>query len=135
MKQEKLTRIALIVLGALVLVLGITTIVLFKRYGEVRNNPQKYVQQSTDDLVKKVGQLIDLPAGEAPTIATVVNLEKLKGQPFFAKASVGDKVLIYSIARKVYLYNPGSNHIVEVAPLGAGSTPDEGGATAENATQ
>ncbi len=68
-------------------------------------------------LIDQVGKLIILPTDEQPTIATVTDLNKLKSQPFFAKAEVRDKVLIYSKARKAILYRPRSNQIIELAPL------------------
>lgn len=68
-------------------------------------------------LVEKVGDLIILPKDETPTIATVNDLEKLKSQPFFANAELGDKVLIYAKAKKAILYRPSRNLIVELAPL------------------
>jgi hypothetical protein len=68
-------------------------------------------------LVEKVGKLIILPANEEPDIATVIDLNKLKDQPFFAKAQVGDKVLIYSQAKKAVLYRPSTNEVIELAPL------------------
>ena len=50
-------------------------------------------------------------------MATVSNPERLRDQPFFAQAKAGDKVLVYSIAKKVYLYDPANDIIVNVAPL------------------
>lgn len=75
------------------------------------------IQEENKSLVDKVGQLIILPDDETPTIATVSDLDKLKGQPFFAKAELGDKVLIYAKAKKAILYRPAGNKIVELAPL------------------
>jgi len=69
------------------------------------------------EIVEKVGQLIKLPSDETPTIATVSDLEKLKDQPFFAKAKVGDKVLMYPKSKKAYLYDAENNKILEVAPI------------------
>ncbi len=119
--METREKIIIAVLAALVLVLGGTTFYYSKKFVQAKENPQQYVQQTVDSLVKQVGQLMELPAGEVPTVATVVDPEKLKGQPFFAHASVGDKVLIYGNARKVVLYNPNTNKIVEVAPLSIGN--------------
>ena|SRR3989344_4936222 len=69
------------------------------------------------EVLAAVGKLMVLPEGEEPTIATVSNLEQLASQPFFTNAKVGHKVLIYTEARKVILYDPVLNKIVEVAPL------------------
>lgn len=86
----------------------------------LRKNPQKAAQQETQRLLANVGQLIVLPDGESPTIATVTDPERLRDQPFFAKSQTGDKVLIYTNARKAILYNPRTNKIVEVAPINIG---------------
>jgi len=78
-------------------------------------------QQQVDVLVGKVGKLIELPSGESPTIATVADVTKLKGQPFFANAKNGFKVLIYTKAKKAILYDPFTDKIVEVAPVNLGN--------------
>jgi len=113
-------------------VLGILVILLLVAIGaasyfylqlaELRKNPQKIAQQEVQELVSKVSKLIVLPEGETPTIATVSDPEKLKEQPFFANAKKGDKVLIYTNAKKAILYDPVNNKIVEVAPVNIGGT-------------
>jgi hypothetical protein len=96
----------------------------FKQY----KNTQKQIkvlkadpQQANRDLINKIGKLVVLPVGEDPTIATVADPEKLKEQAFFTKAKTGDKVLLYTNAKKAILYNPESNKIVEIAPINIGS--------------
>lgn len=73
------------------------------------------------ELVKAVSMLMVLPE-EEPTVATVSDLEKLKGQEFFVNANVGDKVLVYLNAGKAILYSPKQNIIINVAPLSATSS-------------
>lgn len=68
-------------------------------------------------LSKRVGRLMVLPEGETPTIATVSDPDALKDQEFFADAKKGDKVLIYSNARKAILYDPEADKIITIAPL------------------
>lgn len=80
-------------------------------------DPGARVREETNLLVDEVGKLIVLPQDESPTIATVTDLEKLKSQPFFANAQIGDKVLIYARAQKAILYRPDQNKIIELAPL------------------
>lgn len=84
-------------------------------------NPNQASAVEAQVLVNNVGKLIELPAGENPTIATVSDLTKLQDQPFFAKAKNGDKVLIYSNAKKAILYRPSINKIIEVAPVNLGN--------------
>lgn len=81
------------------------------------NDPNTSNKQVIDEVVKKAGHHILLPSGEQPTLATVSDASKVKGQPFFLNAQNGDKVLVYTQARKAYLYRPGQDIIIEVAPL------------------
>ena len=76
-----------------------------------------YNQDTSKNLLDQVSKLIILPLDEEPTVATVTDIEKLKDQAFFANAQVGDKVIIYSTAKKAILFRPSENKIVEVAPL------------------
>lgn len=82
---------------------------------------QAQVQQEVKRLVTEVGKLIDLPTGEDPTVATVTDISKLQNQPFFQRAKNGDKVLIYTQARKAILYDPSVKKIIDVAPINIGS--------------
>ena len=74
-------------------------------------------QIEQEKLIEKVGKLIKLPQNEQPAIATVSDIAKLKGQPFFDNAKNGDKVLIYEKAQKAILYDPQTNKLVEVGPV------------------
>ena len=89
---------------------------------DLRKNPQKASQEEIAALIEKVGLLIVLPKDEMPTNATVSDPEKLKDQLFFENAKMGDRVLIYSKAKKAILYNPTTNKIVEVAPVSIGAS-------------
>ncbi len=80
------------------------------------------LSEENQALLKAVGRLLILPTDEQPTIATVADLSKLKGQAFFANAKLGDKVLIYTNAKKAILYRPSEDKIIELAPLNIGSS-------------
>lgn len=69
-----------------------------------------------NSVTAAVSSLMELP-NEKPTVATVSNLKILEGQPFFKKASIGDKILIFTISKKAIIYSPQRHIIVEVAPL------------------
>jgi len=88
----------------------------------LRSDPEAAARKEADAVIKMVGQLIVLPEDERPTVATVSDPELLKDQPFFARAKKGDKVLIYTNAKKAILYDPALNKIVEVVPLNIGDT-------------
>jgi len=85
-------------------------------------NPTLAAQQQASATITSVGQLMDLPKNEQPTIATVSDITKLKDQPFFANAQNGDKVLIYTKAKQAILYRPLTNKIIAVAPVNLGNT-------------
>lgn len=109
-------------------VLVVVTVVAFGSayyfYNEaatLKNDPNKVAREETAQLVAQIGKLIVLPEGETPTVATVSDPEKLKDQPFFAHAKKGDKVLIYTNARKALLYDIENKKIVEVAPINIGT--------------
>lgn len=87
----------------------------------LKQDPQVVAQQEVASLVAKVGRLVVLPADETPTVATVSDPEALKDQAFFAKAEKGDKVLIYTTAKKAILYSVTMNKIIDVAPLNIGN--------------
>jgi len=109
---------------AILLLLGATSTAgyFYKQLADIKKNPSKVAQDETKATLDAVAKLIVLPEGEQPTLATVSDPEKLKDQPFFASAQKGDKVLIYTNAKKAILYNPTQNKIVEVAPINIGSS-------------
>lgn len=85
---------------------------------KLNDNPQIAVQKQTDDLLRKIGALIDLPKGETPTVANVSDAEAAKKQSaFFNNAQNGDRVLMYVKAGQAILYRPSTNKIILVAPL------------------
>jgi hypothetical protein len=75
------------------------------------------VNVQDNELITAVGMLIMLPTNEQPRIATVNDKNQLPLNPFFANAENGDKVLIYSQAKKAILYRPSINKIIEVSVL------------------
>ncbi len=105
----------------LIIVAGGASIYFYNQTRVLSQNPNKVAEEKIAALVTKVDKLIDLPKGETPVLATVSDLAPLAGNPFFAKAKVGDEVLLYPVAKQVFLYNPTENIIVEVASLNIGN--------------
>jgi hypothetical protein len=111
-----------VILIIVVIVSVFFAVVFYNRYNQIKKNPQAITTAQTTALVKQVGKLINLPANETPTIATVQNTSKLSGQPFFDGAKVGDKLLIYTTAKKAILYRPSTNRIINVGPIAINTT-------------
>lgn len=120
-KVGGLKNILLFVFIILFLASAGATYYFYNQYSQLKQNPQRIAQEEAKALIRRVSELIVLPEDEQPTIATVTDIERLKDQPFFAKAKNGDKVLIYTNAKKAILYDPVSNKIVEVAPVNIGT--------------
>ncbi len=103
-------------LGVVVVVCLVAIFQLYNRLNALQN-PTKAAQDEVTKVVAQVGKLMVLPTDEQPTVASVTDPEKLKGQDFFLNARVGDKVLIYQNNRKAILYSPSLNKILEVSPI------------------
>ncbi len=113
-------RNIVVVLVLLVIILAGTSGYLWKKMRSSSQTPEQIAQAEAKDLAQRVGMLIVLPTDEVPTVATVSDPEALKNQPFFASAKKGDKVLIYTNAKKAILFDPVLNKILNVAPLNIG---------------
>lgn len=120
-KTPSSNRNIVVVLVLLVIILAGTSGYLWKKMQAVTSSPEQIAQAEAQSLAKKVGMLMVLPTDETPTIATVSDPEALKTQAFFANAKVGDKVLIYTNAKKAVLFDPILNKILNVAPLNIGA--------------
>lgn len=96
------------------------TYYFYKKYDDTKKllaDPNSLVQKEEARVVENLGKLIDLPTEEKPTVATVLDKEKLKDQPFFAKAENGDRLIVYTQNKKAILYRENINKIVEFAQL------------------
>lgn len=107
--------IALIIVG--LLVFFVYEYAHTKNQLEKLSNPKTATESATQQLVDSVGKLVQLPANETPTIATVNDAAKLKNQAFFANAQDGDKVLIYSKSGRAVLYRPSTNRVIEYSTV------------------
>jgi type II secretory pathway pseudopilin PulG len=127
MKGVSPTVVIVAVVVALLLAAGGTAAYYMGRYNDSQkkvkqlSNPTEAAKLEQQQLLTKVAALTVLPSGETPTVATVTDVTKLKGQAFFVNAVNGDKVLIYTSAKKAYLYRPSTNKIINIAPVNLGS--------------
>ncbi len=94
----------------------------FDKYNKTKTlleNPEEASKIETESIIDKISKLMELPSGE-PTIATVLDKEKLKDQAFFLKAENGDKVIIFAESQTAILYRPSLNKIIGFAPVNIG---------------
>ncbi len=95
------------------------------------SNPQESAKIETDKVKSEVANILDVPTDEEPTIATVSDVSKLSNQTFFKKAQNGDKLIMYSKAKKAILYRPSTKKVIEVAPINLGDSQE----TTQSTTQ
>lgn len=86
----------------------------YYQYRKLTKNDQT---AEINSLVKDLGEVMDLPTDETPTLATVTDKDKLANQPFFRNAANDDKVLIYVKTGKAILYRPSTRKIVDVSTV------------------
>jgi hypothetical protein len=112
----------LLLIGAAALFLISMSAYFLIAYQNNQADPNAALQKETRDLTGRIGRFMELPVGEQPTLATVTDQEKLKGQDFFAHAQNGDKLLVYSKAKKAILFRPSTGKIIEVSNLISGDS-------------
>jgi hypothetical protein len=74
-----------------------------------------FVASNNNDIVSKVGLHVVLPTDETPKVY-IIQSEKSEifGNPLFKGITVGDNVLTYSKAGKVYIYRGSEDKIVNI---------------------
>jgi len=90
------------------------------RAGDIEENSQQQElnEEEIQALLNKVSEHIVLPADEEPTIATIVDAEKLsQEQAFYSGVIDGDKVLIYMNAQKAIIYREADDKLINVGPI------------------
>lgn len=73
-------------------------------------------REKAQQIIERVGRLIDLPTDVTPTVATIVDVEKLKAQnPFYAGASNGDFLVV--TPTRAILFDAERDVIIDVVPV------------------
>lgn len=94
-----------------------TTGYFYNEYQKIKKNPDLVSKEEVKTVTDTIKRYMDLPGDEEPTLATITDKEKLKDQDFFKNAQNGDKVLVYTTAKKAILYRPSTGRVIEFAPL------------------
>ena len=88
------------------------------RYSVYAANPSLQGQQQAAEILHEVGQLIQLPSGETPTMASINNAAVAKeNQPFLANAENGDVLIVYTNVGEALLYRPSTDKLIAVGPV------------------
>ncbi len=105
--------------GGVIVVLALASVgyFLFFKDNGIEDLANLDETEELESIVERVERLAIVPKGEDPTLATVSDPLKLSDQDFFKEAEVGDKVLIYGAAKKVVLYRPQEDKIVNIASI------------------
>lgn len=111
-------RMRLILAAAvLVLLLGAGTWKYLDQQRQLKElkSSQKSAAELEKELVDEVSKIAVVPVGEDPIIREVESLEAVAGQPFYSQSKVGDRVLLYSNAKRAILYRPSTKQIVNIS--------------------
>jgi hypothetical protein len=88
------------------------------RYSVYFMHPELTSAEQANKVLKKVGELIQLPVGETPTMATINDAASAKkAQPFLANSENGDILIIYPNAQEAIVYQPSTNKLIVVGPV------------------
>jgi hypothetical protein len=105
-----------------VAILIAASVFLFTQYQSAQrklDNATPAANKQVNDVIKNVSKITVVPVNEKPTVATVLNADKLKGQAFFDGTKNGDKILIYAKQNRGIIYRPSTNQIVNIGPVTA----------------
>ncbi len=137
--KKFLTNKALVAGSIVILIITISAGVIYGfSYFAKDAEPKSAASQEgeVESLLDEVNKIFLMPEGESPTVATVTDVEKLAGQPFFKNAQNGDKVIIFGASKQALLYRPSVKKIITMSPIDANSVPQNANETqATNSAQ
>jgi hypothetical protein len=85
-------------------------------------HPELAQAEQATTVLNKVGQLIQLPTGETPSMATINDAASAKkAQPFLVNAQNGDVLIVYPNAGTALLYRPSTDKLIAVGPVNTGA--------------
>lgn len=97
--------------------------------GATQQDGQTLSDAEIAQVIAGTGRHIQLPTGEDPLIASIVDVETLvASQPFYQGAKNGDILLVYVQAAKAIIYSPSRDILVNVGPVILDESAAEGAA-------
>ncbi len=115
----RIPRAAGLALAALAIVLaGFLALAFTMHWWGWGLSPEAKAEREVAQTVSDVAELIVLPEGETPIVATITDAEALKrDQAFYQDAQNGDVLLVFNQAQRAMLYRPSAHRLINVAPI------------------
>jgi len=111
-----------LILGAAIAAGGVYTFAV--KYPDVLGLTTIITQEEVDrKLLAVVGKIIDIPKDEVPTITTIIDGEIPKIETPFTNAIAGDKIITYLKSKRVILFRPSENKIIDVGFIESSPNP------------
>ncbi len=83
---------------------------------EIRSSTTQNGQEVANRVLEKVRTHINIPEDPEPTVATIVDIERLReSSPFYEKAENGDHLIITT--ERAILYDPNNDVVLDVVPV------------------
>lgn len=117
----------LLVLLVLVIIAALSgsTAYFYTRYQKAQrflSNPNEVSKEEIKSITTALGKFMLLPKDDTPTIATILDKNKLKDQPFFDNTQNGDKMIIYTKSLKAILFRPSTGQVINFTTLNIGTS-------------
>lgn len=106
-------RWPVLVSGVVIFVLVATCGYWYLQYRQAVANQQQSDNAQIATLTARLGKTIVLPSGQ-PAVVNVVDKTKLTDPQLAAQAENGDQLLIYATARRVILYRPSAQKVIDM---------------------
>jgi hypothetical protein len=119
-RQNKKRRLLLAGAAILIVIFAVLTVFLFWHQSGRAEKDTDALSKS-QRIINKISALYIVPQNEEPTLAQIKDLDKLKGQEFFAHAQNGDYLLIYTQAKMAFLYRDAVGRLVNAGPIKPGN--------------
>jgi uncharacterized membrane protein YvbJ len=113
-RQRKINKKLILAIPVIIALIAIIIIQQLKL--QQSTTPNLDQQAITTQLKEKVSRHMIVP-DETPSIATIENIDQLSSQDFFNNAQNGDKVLIFTAAKRAIIYRESEDKIINSGPI------------------
>lgn len=93
---------------------------------EIRKSTQRSGAEVAQQVLEKLRKHVDIPTDPQPTVATIIDIERLREtNDFYNKAENGDHLII--TGTRAILYDPDRDRVIDVVPVRIDVTSPEPG--------